>query len=101
MSKTKAELEAGTGEIAVFLMDFDSDNNAFVPRFTFNDVKEAVIAGEVPFVRGSAASGNDFFFVLEPIMMLGRTSGTYQVMTANATFEASAPDVFLQNGGLS
>ena len=101
MSKTKAELEAGVGDVAVFLMEYDSDDNLFNPRFTFNDVKEAVFAGKVAFLKGSFAVGSDWCFVFEPVMTVLENGASYQVATANTTFEATAPDVLMQNGGLS
>lgn len=100
MSKTKAELEAGTGDIALLLAEYDVDNDLVMPRFTFNDVKDAIMAGRVPFVKFSAAGATGYGIVIEQVMNISLNSGTYQVSTPNLTLEASSPDAFLQVGGL-
>lgn len=100
MSKTKSELEAGTGEIALFLAEYDDDADMVMPRFTFNDVKDAIMAGRVPFVKFSAASATGYGIATEPIMFTSLNSGTYQVATSNLMLEASSPDTFMQVAGL-
>ena len=96
MSKTKAELEAGTGEVAVFLAEYDADNDIVMPRFTFNDVKDAIMAGRVAFVKFSAAGATGYGIMIEPVVFLSLNNGTYQVSTPTLTLEASAPDVFME-----
>ena len=96
MSKTKAELEAGTGEVAVFLAEYDSDTDMPAPRFTFNDVKDAIMAGRVAFVKFSAAGATGYGIMIEPVVFVSLNNGTYQVSTPNLALEASAPDVFME-----
>lgn len=96
MSKTKAELEAGIGEVAVLLAEYDADSDMVMPRFTFNDVKDAIMAGRVAFVKFSAAGATGYGIMIEPITFVSLNSGTYQVSTPNLALEASAPDVFME-----
>lgn len=96
MSKTKAELEAGIGEVALLLAEYDADTDLVMPRFTFNDVKGAIMAGRVAFVKFSAAGATGYGIMVEPITFVSLNNGTYQVATPNMTLEASSPDVFMQ-----
>lgn len=96
MSKTKAELEAGIGEVAILLAEYDTGDDMVVPRFTFNDVKEAIMAGRVAFVKFSAAGATGYGIMIEPITFVSLNNGTYQVSTPNLALEASAPDVFME-----
>lgn len=96
MSKTKAELEAGTGEVALLLAEYDSGTDMVVPRFTFNDAKDAIMAGRVAFVKFSAAGATGYGIMIEPVVFVSLNNGTYQVSTPNLSLEASSPDVFMQ-----
>lgn len=100
MSKTKAELEAGIGEVVLLLAEYDAGTDMVMPRFTFNDVKGAIMGGRVPFVKFSAASATGYAIMIEPIVFASLSSGTYQVATPNLNLEASSPDVFMQVSGL-
>ena len=100
MSKTKAELEAGTGEVVLLLAEYDADGDIVIPRFTFNDVKGAIMGGRVPFVKFSAATATGYGIMIEPVVFASLNSGTYQVATPNLMLEASSPDDFMQVGGL-
>lgn len=96
MSKTKAELEAGIGEVAVLLAEYDADSDMVMPRFTFNDVKDVIMAGRVAFVKFSAAGATGYGIMIEPVTFVSLNNGTYQVSTPNLALEASAPDVFME-----
>lgn len=96
MSKTKAELEAGIGEVAILLAEYDAGDDMPAPRFTFNDVKDAIMAGRVAFVKFSTAGATGYGIMIEPVTFISLNNGTYQVSTPNLALEASAPDVTME-----
>lgn len=87
----------GGGGAAFFMMHYDADLERNVAEFTYNQVKEAFMAGQVPYVKLIYDQERSFQGNLVLVTLLSGTEGSYNILLSdNGAFYASDPDAIME-----
>lgn len=90
----------GGGGNAVFIINVDPDHRTYSPTFTYNEVKEAVISGKLPFTKAvfSEPTGATSYEISPIFNLVDNASDNFSITDYNNTYVATDPDVLMQHG---
>ena len=91
---------AGGGGAVYLELDYDSSQlDPYTPTFTFNDVKNAIEAGNSVYARSVHSEEGYNYTEIYPILTLSDNGDdSYVVATNDYTFVATGPDVTMSIG---
>lgn len=88
---------AGGGGAVFLELELDhSQTPPYIPKFTYNDVKNNLVAGKAVYTRSIYSfEGKNYIEVFPVQTAIDNGSNEYNVATSDSGFSATDPDVFM------